>query len=121
MTTSNFDVDSLRLGVVVTRSDTKRVVKDRFVKGPIPLPWIKAAARLKVARAMHVAVAIFYRSGLRKAETVKISPGFLAEFGVNRSTGYRALEALEGAGLVSVERRRGHAAVVTILAVRPHA
>ena len=84
-----------------------------FVKGPLDWGWICAAGRLP-GRALHVAVALFLLMGLRKSTTVKLGRVRLAEIGVKRHSGYRALQALENANLVSVVRQRGAAPIVTM-------
>jgi DNA-binding MarR family transcriptional regulator len=63
-----------------------------------------------------VALALWHLSGLnRQAKTVTLTGKVLRELGVERHAGYRGLEALEAAGLVTVERHPGRRPVVTIL------
>lgn len=49
---------------------------------------------------------------------MRVRPSVFREFGLDRHTSYRALHALEVAGLVSVVRRRGVAPLVTLLVQR---
>ena len=88
--------------------------KGAFVKGPLPLEWISAASALP-GKALHVALALWYLSGLRRSKTVVLTQKKLNLFGVSRQAGYRALMALEKRGLVSVIRRAGCCPRVTIL------
>jgi hypothetical protein len=90
---------------------------EKFLKGPIPWKWITEAARL-TGRALHVAIAVWFLAGLTIKRTIKLSPTVLRELGVKRRTGYRALEALEKAGLVSVKRHVGRSPIVTLLDAR---
>ena len=86
---------------------------ERFLKGPIPLKWLVRAARLP-GRALHVGNAVWYLAGLTRSGTVKLSNSVLELFGVDRYAKARALEALEQAGLVSVQRQCGKHPTVTI-------
>jgi hypothetical protein len=86
----------------------------RFLKGPIPWEWLTQAAKLP-GHTLHLATALWFLAGIEKKRTVKITHAILNELGVKRATGYRALEALEKAALVSVERKVGRSPRVTIL------
>ena len=92
---------------------------EHFLRGPIPMDWIGAAARATGhGRGFKVAIALWYLSGLnRQSKTVKLSGTVLRDMGVERHAGYRGLAALEQAGLVSVERRSGQSPIVSILGV----
>jgi hypothetical protein len=87
---------------------------EKFLKGPIPWEWLTKAAQLP-GHGLHVAVGLWFLAGLNKKSTVMLTSKVLKELGVERRTGYRALEALERAGLVSVERHVGRSPRVTIL------
>jgi len=91
-----------------------RQQQQQFLKGPIPLNWLATAAGLS-GKSLAVAVALRYRAGLEKSlDGLVASPQLLRRFGVSRYAGYRGLESLERAGLVSVERRTGRCPRVTI-------
>jgi len=83
------------------------------LKGPVPLDWLQRAAQLS-GKSLHVGVVLWYLAGLRKASTVSLPNGVLAEFGVDRHAKYHGLESLEKAGLVSVVRRTGRNPVITL-------
>ena len=85
-----------------------------FVMGPIPLAWLGPATRLP-GKALAVGLAIWYLRGLKKLETVMLTGPILNQFGVDRHAKYRALVALEKAGLVRVERQKGKNPTVEIL------
>jgi hypothetical protein len=87
---------------------------ERFLKGPIPLGWLAAAAR-QGGKALHVGVVLWHLAAMKKSRRVSLSRSVLTSFGVSRWSTSRALESLEGAGLVQVERHPGRVAVVTIL------
>jgi hypothetical protein len=87
---------------------------EKFLKGPIPLHWLMVAAN-QPGKALPVAIALWYLSGLKRSCTVALSISSLTDFGVGRLAGYRGLAALEKAGLVSVVRHPGRKPIVTLL------
>lgn len=89
--------------------------KRRFVKGPIPLPWIQQVGHLP-GKAAHVGLALFYMAGLQRSYTVTLTRRRVAEFGVGPQAYARALAAMEKAGLVVVSRGTGKSARITLLA-----
>lgn len=88
--------------------------QSQFLRGPIPADWITSAAKLRGC-ALAVALAVWFKAGCEgNAKAVRICPELLLRFGVKRLAGYRGLLALERAGLLSVERRRGRCPRVTL-------
>jgi hypothetical protein len=85
----------------------------RFV-APIPLPWFLRASRLP-GKALALAVVARHLARLRRSDTVALTQAFLGEFGISRQAKYRALRALESAGLIAVRRRIKKNPEVTIL------
>lgn len=112
------DVDRFRVRSVQpgTRRDRppRHAKGEGFLKGPVPLAWLELAARLP-GRSLHAGLALWYAAGLTRSATVPLSNISGVRFGLDRNAKYRALEWLEGAGLVKVERKLGRAPVVTIL------
>lgn len=89
----------------------------QFLKGPIPRGWLVRAMRLR-GKALHVALEIWFRVGIKKRSDVVLSLERVARVGCfDRATASRALGMLERAGLVSVRRHAGRAPRVTVLAV----
>lgn len=88
----------------------------RFLKGPIPLDWLQAAACLP-GKACQVGLALWYRAGLECTATVVLSNSVLKDFGVDRHAKYRALQALAGADLITIAKTPGKSPTVTILEV----
>ena len=87
---------------------------EKFLKGPIPWSWLAAAAH-QPGKALQVAIVLWFLSGVKRARTIALSGAVLRGIGVNRHAGYRALAALEEAGLVSVVRHPGRNPVVTLM------
>ena len=98
-----------------TRAEMRVTKQARhFVRGPIPMPWLEAAARLP-GRALAVGLLIWFRAGIAPNDPVGLTPNLLGRFGIERKAGYRAIEALRSAGLIEVDRHRGRCPRVTIL------
>lgn len=88
----------------------------RFLRGPVCWDWITAATKLPGA-ALGVGLVVHFLDGFTQSKTIRLSSDELRRLGIPRTTGYRALAALEKAGLVSVRRRAGSQPEVTILPV----
>ena len=59
-------------------------------------------------------VALWFVGGMQKSRVVLLSNITSLQFGLDRNAKYRGLGWLEGAGLVTVERKIGRAPIVTI-------
>nr|AHZ45652.1 hypothetical protein [uncultured bacterium] len=92
-------------------------VDGEFLRGPVPLSWLGRAFVLPGKNVVLVALAIWFEAGRRDSrERLKLTSAILGRFGVtDRSAKYRALLALEEAGLIRVERRPRANPLVTIL------
>jgi hypothetical protein len=87
---------------------------DRYLRGPVPLAWLQAAARLP-GQALQVGLALWFLVGVTKSATVPLTSVQLAGFGVDRSTKRRALIALAGAGLITMDQVSGRNPVITVI------
>src|SRR5215468_5398788 len=116
-----FDPEALRLPQadlqeLLSRPSTKpprHRPGERFLKGPIPWPWLEQAARLP-GKALALSLALWREAGYRRRRTVSVSLS-RAGLGVNEQAARRALRALQAAGLVSVLRKPGRKLEVTLL------
>jgi len=112
------DINALRLDPGSLSGGPTRVFKRQrhgsFLKGPIPLAWLKAAASLP-GQALHVAIVIWWLHGLNRSYSVRLTRTALGDFSVERLSAYRGLKALEKLGLIAVERHRGRCPIITIL------
>lgn len=88
---------------------------ERFIRGPIPLEWMKLASRCG-NRSEAVAVLLWYLAGFQRSNPVKLSKTVLAELAVHPRTARRVLAKMADAGLVDVEFHRGRSPVVVITA-----
>ena len=84
------------------------------VIGPVPVAWIVAASQLP-GRSLHAGLALWWSARTARSMSVALNNLSSREFGVDRNQKYRALQWLEAAGLITVERKLGRAPIVTIL------
>lgn len=112
------DVERYRVRHLRSGSSSQRPPRplkgQHYLKGPIPLPWLETAANLP-GRALHAGIALWYAAGLIGSASVPLSNLASLRFGIDRSSKYRALRVLEGAGLIRVERKLGRSPQVTIV------
>jgi hypothetical protein len=93
---------------------THRRLRDPFLRGPVPMLWLNAAARLP-GKALHVGIRLWFLCGLTSSRRVQLSLSQMQELGFDRKTAARGLLALQLAGLVEVERHQGRNPRVTIM------
>ncbi len=84
--------------------------------GPIPQSWIRIAAHLP-GKSLHLGLVIWCAASMNRNRSVSISNVDALGFGLERNAKYRALDWLEQAGLIAVQRKLGCSPVVTLLAV----
>ena len=66
-------------------TERMRVAGGRFLKGPIPWPWIAAAAALP-GQALLVGLCIWRLAGATKSQTVLFGDSDLKPLGIDRAT-----------------------------------
>jgi hypothetical protein len=99
------------------RRESAQRCHEQFIKGPIPLWWVKRAAKLP-GKALVVGMAIWFLRGVTgTVEGIAVTDKLAAGFGVNRKVRYRAITALEKEGLICVDRRKGRSPRVTLVLV----
>jgi hypothetical protein len=89
---------------------------ERFLKGPIPIMWLKKAMQLS-GKSVHVALVIWYLAGMKNKRQIKLTQKELDNFDIDRHAKYRALQALEAANLIHLESENGKNPLVTLLDV----
>jgi hypothetical protein len=87
-----------------------------FIRGPIPLAWLNAAAKLP-GKTLNVGLAIWWLAGMSKTTAFKLTGKSLNQLGVSRDAASDALKRLEGNGLILVKRSPGQRPTVQILPV----
>jgi hypothetical protein len=87
-----------------------------FLKGPIPMAWLNAAAKLP-GKTLNVGIAIWWLAGMSKTSAFKITSKALDQLGVSRDAASDALKRLEESGLILVKRSPGQRPTVQILPV----
>lgn len=98
-----------------SRRDAARAARARqFIRGPLPMAWMEKAANLP-GKAMSVGLLLWFKHGMSGDKPLKLTPTLLKRFGIGRKAGYRAISALEAAGLVHTERHPGRCAEVTLI------
>jgi hypothetical protein len=90
-----------------------KLKKDAFVK--VPLWWITEASRAMKTPMALVAIELLYAAWKTRSSTVSMPNGRLAKLGVSREVKRRALQKLEVAGLIRVDRRHGKTPLVTLV------
>jgi hypothetical protein len=62
-------------------------------------------------------LALWFATRLKRSDTVRLYPSIAQKFNIGRFQMYRALQDLETASLVSVQRCRGRSPLVTLLKI----
>ena len=118
----DINVDELRLHGLVPLPGPSKPPRhkrgEKFILGPIPLPWIAQATRLR-GSAVPVGLMLWHKRGMTKNRTVPYCHNHAAEVGVAYQASHRAIEALEKAKLIAVVRPDGRGLKVTILDTPP--
>ena len=119
--TSAFSLHEMKLSspthcgsTLETTKRSQKVKYKRFVRGPIPLEWLSHVAKLS-DKSLHVGIALWYLRYLTGSKTDKLSHKTLEIFNVSRWTARRALELMEGGGMVTVDSHAGRSPLVTII------
>ena len=77
----------------------------RFLRGPIPLEWVRKNIRDSADRLLLVMLA---HADMQRTTELKVSADILRDAGIaGRKVEYRALSVLEERGVLSVSRRSG--------------
>ena len=88
--------------------------KEPFLRGPIPLGWVTAAASLP-GKTINVALALWWRHGMAQGKPFKLTQTALTALNVERDAESRGIARLEQAGLIHVERKPGQRPLISLL------
>ena len=88
--------------------------KALFLRGPIPLEWLAAAATLP-GKTLNVALALRWLQGMSAGQPFKLAQKALDMLNVSRETAGDCLVRLEQHGLIQVVRKPGRSPIVSIV------
>lgn len=110
------DVDKFKYkeNKVVKHVAKQNRLKEKFLKGPIPLSQISLAAKLP-GKSLHVAIIIWIFDSIHKGEQFKLQTSMLEALGVKRNSAYRAIKHLENSGAITVVRHRGRLPLIKLI------
>lgn len=110
------DFDEISMEVELEQKTSRKKTKP-FFAGPVPLDWLHRACSIQ-GKALHCALALLHQSKLTGTKCIKVQPALMRRFGVQRKARYSAINALQKAGLIRIEKKPSSAAVtVTLLDV----
>lgn len=93
---------------------TAAKMNQRFIKGPIPIPWLVAAFTLTPS-ALKCAIALFYQRGLSGSDEFKIEPKRFRELGIEDTARRRGLRELEESGLIQLDKEQSKSPVANLI------
>lgn len=105
---------------VARRKIKVRTSKEPFLKGPVPLSWLRRAGKLR-GQVLLVGLVLWFRAGVERKMRIKLKKADYRLFGVSERSASRGLASLEKAGVVSVTRHPGRSPIVAILELKPNA
>jgi hypothetical protein len=105
------DVPTERVDTASSKGRRKRRA-DRFLKGPIPLSWIREHVQCPADRLLLV---IRAHGDMQRVGEIKVTADVLRDAGImDRKAAYRAIKRLEASGSVSVSRKPGRRPIVRL-------
>ena len=108
---TSIPVRKIDLGITARPNQSKAT--EYFLRGPIPLPWLEAAAKLP-GKAYTLGTLIWWLHGMSQGSSIKVTKRSLERFSISEDAYRDGLQRLESAGLVSVIRRPGQRTEVRI-------
>ena len=100
--------------VDVGMSSSVKKTTGYFLKGPIPLAWLKKAAELP-GKTYTLCTILWWFHGMNPTKPIKVSTKSLREFSISEDAYRDGLSRLEQAGLVTVTRPKGQRALIEIV------
>ena len=90
-----------------------------FIKGPVPLGWVAVASFLPGRKVLIVGLFLWMLAGINQSRKFKFEYKWTGMLGIDRHTVYRYFNELAQAGLIAINRGKGRAPVITLLACDP--
>ena len=107
----DINVPAERVDTASSKGRRKRRA-DRFLKGPIPLHWIRERVQCPADRLLLVLRA---HGDMQRSDEVKVTADVLRDAGItDRKAAYRAIKRLEVSGSLSVSRKPGRRPVIRL-------
>ena len=95
--------------------DPPRPSTQRYLKGPVPWPWLQRAMCAS-GNALSVGIVLWYLAGMEGSLTFGVTiPRIARETGLAERTCQRAVRALDDEDLIQVDRPPGRKMQVTII------
>jgi hypothetical protein len=91
-----------------------RFLRGEFLRGPIPWPWLLGAMALP-GQALAVGLILWREAGIENNRTLSVNHALFGKCGIKPGASRFAMENLEHAGLIAVQRPPGRNQEVTIL------
>lgn len=108
---SDGDVPAERVDTAFSKGRRKRRA-GRFLKGPIPLDWIRKHIQSPTDRLLLVLLA---HGDMQHSNEVKVSADVLCDANITeRKAAYRAIKSLEARGSLTASRKPGRRPVVRL-------
>lgn len=89
-------------------------VQKRFLKGPIPLDWLTAAAQLP-GKAINVGIALWWLAGMSKTGILKLTRQSQLALNISKDAVRDGLRRLHQAGLIELTAQPGQRHSVRII------
>ena len=89
-------------------------IQKRFLKGPIPLDWLTAAARLP-GKAINVGIALWWLAGMSKTGVLKLTRQSQLALNTSKDAERDGLRRLQQAGLIELTAHPGQRHSVRII------
>ncbi|MDG2204093.1 MAG: hypothetical protein P8M79_02440 [Alphaproteobacteria bacterium] len=106
--------DAVPTEKVETQTTTRQKARraNRFLKGPVPLSWIRDHVRDPAGRLLLVLRA---HADIQRKNEIQLTADILRDAGIaDRKVAYRAMKRLEAGGSIAVRRKRGRRALVCL-------
>lgn len=81
-------------------------IKKKFLKGPIPLDWLTAAAQLP-GKAINVGITLWWLDGMSKTGILKLTRQAQLALNISKDAERDGLRRLQKAGLIELTTRSG--------------
>ena len=89
-------------------------IHKRFLKGPIPLDWLAAAAQLP-GKAINVGLALWWLAGMSKTGVLKLTRQSQIAMNISKDAERDGLRRLQRAGLIEIAARPGQRHSIRII------